>query len=323
MKRKVRALLQSSYWGRVCLAFFEDLKMRRAYSMGNIETFSGTAHLGKSVDESLAYIELVFRDYKLYSGVERFHGRIAEVGPGDNCGVALLFLLDGCSHVDLVDRFYSKRDVNNQQTIYKSLLSKYPRLSEIIGRADNQDESAFKGLARRYGADAAAETYFGRHVGFDFIVSRAVFEHLYDPLKALRCMETALNPGGYLLHKVDLRDHGMFSTAYHELKFLEVPDWIYPWITQGSGRPNRILYHQYADCFKALKLDGQVLVTQLAQVGEIDPHLPYEAIPKALRDKSLSFVRSVRKKFARSFRDVSDEDLSVAGIFVVGKKVVR
>ena len=37
-----------------------------------------------------------------------FHGRAAEVGPGDLSGVGLKLLGEGCFHVDLVDRFRIK-----------------------------------------------------------------------------------------------------------------------------------------------------------------------------------------------------------------------
>jgi len=77
----------------------------------------------------LAYIEEVFNDSKRYSGVRRFSGRVAEVGPGDNCGVGLLFLTGGYESVDLVDRFYSKR--NSQ-------------LSAKLGDFDVNNETSFK-----------------------------------------------------------------------------------------------------------------------------------------------------------------------------------
>jgi len=286
---------------------------------GDISTTSGTIHGALSVKESVNYIENVFADYKKYSGV-KFHGRVAEIGPGDNCGVAMLFLQEGCESVDLVDRFYSIRDTRSQATIYNALGLKYFELGEFLENADLNDEATFKSIVRHYGEKAAAENFFAAHVGYDFIVSRAVFEHLYEPRVALERMVSALNCEGYLLHKIDLRDHEMFSVTHHELKFLEVPDWLYPWMTVWTGRPNRVLLHEYRDAMQSLKLEGQLLVTRLAGVGDINPHVPYEAIPFMLRDKSTAYVRAVRKRFAPSFRHVSDEDLSVAGVFLVARK---
>jgi SAM-dependent methyltransferase len=321
MKSELRNRIKSNYWATISYYILSDLLARLTFLSGSIGTTSGTTHSALSVADSVHYIEEVFEDYKRYSGVPKFHRRVAEVGPGDNCGIALLFLQDGCERVDLVDRFFSERNMRSQVAIYRELLSKYPGLGQYLGKADLTDEKTFKSLARHYGVNAAAENFFATHVGYDFIVSRAVFEHLYDPRAALKCMAAALSPGGYLLHKVDLRDHGMFSVAHHELKFLEVPGWLYPWMAMGTGRPNRVLAHEYRDTMQHLTLDGRLPVTRLAGIGDINPHVPYEAIPANLRAESTAYVRSVRKRSATTFRTVSNEDLSVAGVFLVARKM--
>jgi SAM-dependent methyltransferase len=290
------------------------------YRSGGIDTDSGTAHQALSAEQSVDYVEEVFEDYRKYAGVTRFAGRVAEVGPGDNCGVGLLFLQDGCVGVDLVDRFYSRRNASSQALVYRRMRERHPGLAPFLDGIDPQQEDAFRGLKRWYGADAAAEEFFLARTGYDFIVSRAVFEHLYAPLVAIERMVGALNPGGMLLHKIDLRDHGMFSTKFHELKFLESPDWMYRRMTTASGRPNRVLVHEYRKCLAACRVTFELLVTRLAGVGDVVPHLPYRDIPAVLREKSSAYVRRVRHKFAASFRGVTDEDLSVAGVFIVAKK---
>jgi SAM-dependent methyltransferase len=316
----VRTLIKNSFWGICALIVRDNLQAWWRFRFGDIETDSGMTHAGKSLDSSLRYIEEVYADYKRYSGVSRFYGRIAEVGPGDNCGVALMFLADGCESVELVDRFYSKRSSGQNADIYRALISRHPQLAARLGAADASDEASFKGLFRRYGESASAENFFVQSTGYDSIVSRAVLEHVYDPKNAIRRMATALNPGGMLLHKVDFRDHDMFSKCFHELKFLEVPDWLYPRMTRNNGLPNRVLVHEYRLVLRDVLPDHKILVTRLAAVGDIDPHLPYECISDSLKKKSLAFVRSVRQRFARSMLSVSDEDLSVAGIFVIARK---
>jgi SAM-dependent methyltransferase len=315
----IRTLVKKRYW-LTCAYYLVDnaLARWRGYT-GDIETDSGTAHSGLSIESSLAYIDEVFSDYKRYSGVGRFHGRVAEVGPGDNCGVGLLFLADGCESVDLVDRFYSKRDAAQHAAIYRALISREggPWALDIV---DVKDEATFPGLRRHYGESAAAETFFTRRDHYDFIVSRAVLEHVYDPQRAVVNMVAALKPGGMLLHKVDFRDHSMFSEHMHELKFFEVPDILYPRMTRDSGRPNRILIDSYRKVLADVIPDHQILVTRLAGVGDIIPHVPYERIDAARRGQAIAFVRSVRAKFCQSLRALSDEDLSVAGVFLVARK---
>lgn len=315
LKRTAKKSAVVSSVGYIATNYLTGLRFR----LGRIETTSGMAHAGRSTAESVAYIERVFADYKRYSGVARFSGRVAEIGPGDNGGVGLLFLADSCDSVDLVDRFYSLRNANRNEEIYRNLIAKHPRLAELHVAA-GYDDTAFKGLARRYGESASAEEYFTENRGYRFIVSRAVMEHVYDPVLAMRRMAAALEPGGMLLHKVDLRDHALFSAHAHELKFLEFPDWFYRRMTHNSGRPNRVLIHAYRSVLRETLPDHEILVTRLVGFGDIEPHQRYEDIDPKSRETSLNYVRSVRHRFAASFDDVSSEDLSVAGIFIVARK---
>lgn len=315
-----RKLLKKSYFIFCIVYLLRNLMCMLRMKFGNIETSSGTIHFDKDIDSSLVYIKEVFEDYKRYSRIERFYGRVVELGPGDNCGVGLLFLKDGCESVDLVDRFYSRRDIVKQSKIYRELIFEYGSLYKRFGHLDVLNEDSFEGITRHYGKMAAAEIFFNKHKDYDFIVSRAVLEHIYDPYLAIKGMAAALKPGGMLIHKVDLRDHGLFSDNFHEMKFLEVPDYLYHWMTRYSGYPNRFLVNRYRSILSATSLDYQILVTRLAGVGEIIPHLPYEQIEEPIRKKSLEFIQGIRHRFAHSMTDVSDEDLSITGCFIIAKK---
>jgi hypothetical protein len=316
----IREFVKKQFWLTCAYYVVDNATARLRGLTGNIETDSGAAHLGLSIDSSLAYIEEVFGDYKRYAGIDRFSGAVAEVGPGDNCGVGLMCLADGCAPVDLVDRFYSRRDAAQHAVIYRALIARYPDRFEKLGDCDVNDETTFRGLKRHYGERAAAETFFAEPDRYSFIVSRAVLEHVYDPPLAISHMAMALTRGGMLLHKVDFRDHGMFSDRMHELKFFEVPDFLYPRMTRDKGRPNRVLVDTYRKVLEDVIPDFEIFVTRLAGVGDIDPHLPYDRIDASLRKTSVDYVRSVRDKFAKSLRAISDEDLSVAGIFLVARK---
>jgi SAM-dependent methyltransferase len=316
----IREFVKKRFWLTCAYYVVDNAKTRLRGLTGHMETDSGTAHLGRSIESSLAYIEEVFGDYKRYAGVERFNGSVAEVGPGDNCGVGLMCLADGCTSVDLVDRFYSKRDAAQHAAIYRALFERYPDRFARLADCDVNDETTFPGLKRHYGERAAAETFFAAPERYNFIVSRAVLEHVYDPRLAISCMAMALKSGGLLMHKVDFRDHGMFSDRMHELKFFEVPDFLYPRMTRDKGRPNRVLIDTYRKALAEFVPDHDILVTRLAGVGDIDPHLPYDRIDPGLRKKAVDYVRSVRSRFSKSLRALSDEDLSVAGIFLVARK---
>lgn len=317
----IKRLIENSYPVRCCYYCLSDWWAGKAYRAGRLTTESGSTHAALASEQSVTYINGVFGDYKKYSDIEKFSGRVAEIGPGDNCGVGLLFASDGCTAVDLVDRFYSKREPIAHAKIYEALIKESTEVQTLLKGVALDDEDNFPKVRRWYGPQAAAEVFFQTHTGYDFIVSRAVFEHLYDPISALSAMAKALNPGGLMLHKVDLRDHGMFSKSFHELKFLEVPDILYRRMTTASGKPNRLLANKYRDCLNSIGLDYTLLVTRLAGVGEINPHVAYEEISLDKRKESISYVRSVRSKFAKSLRMASDEDLSIAGLFIVAKKI--
>lgn len=324
IRGKAERLIRRSFIAASAYYAATDLLAELLEKTGYIKTRSGTIHSDRGLESSIDYIEDVFGDYKKYSGVETFHGRVAELGPGDSSGVALLFLNDGCASVDLVDRFYSTRDEKQHAEIYRELVSKYPCVAANCMDGDSiLPEAHFSGVQRHYGRSAAAEEFFRSRGPYDFIVSRAVMEHLYDPVSALKDMATALAPGGMMLHKVDLRDHGMYSGCFHELRFLEVPSGLFRRMTRASGRPNRVLVNRYRETLEECGLQVSVFVTRLASAGDIIPHRLYNDIAGDDRERSIAYVRSVRDRFAREFQALSDEDLSVTGFFLIAKKGMR
>jgi SAM-dependent methyltransferase len=317
LRKVIRTFLKKKYPLACGYYVLDDLCARLRYSVGNISTTSGTNLQRGGVAAALARIELIFADYKRFAGVERFHGKIAEIGPGDNCGVALLMLNDGAESVHLVDRFHSKRSGSQQRALYSSLFDRHEGLRERFG-AVAVDEASCPGLCRSYGL--SAENFFSSHAAYDFIVSCAVLEHCYDPLGLLRKMAAALNPRGQLLHSVDLRDHGMFSEHFHELKFLEVPGGLYRQMSQAAGRPNRVLIDVYRSTLQQLGLESTLWITRIAGVSERLCCRSFEEISLPLRRQALECVSGVRSKFDPLFDDVSDEDLCVTGFFLVAGK---
>src|SRR5687767_14266087 len=121
MHQRIRASLKRNV-PIACAAYIaSDVITKVRFALGFVGTRSGAVHLDMPVDASIAYIERVFASYKSWAGVDRFSGRVAEVGPGDSCGIGLLFRHDGCEHVDLVDRFSSMRNPAQQAAIYREL----------------------------------------------------------------------------------------------------------------------------------------------------------------------------------------------------------
>lgn len=225
--------------------------------------------------------------------------------------------------MDLVDRFYSRRDSERQAGVYRELAERHPRLAARLDGANLEDERTFRGIVRLYGDQASAEQHFAdREDEYDLIVSRAVLEHVEDPELSIERMARALRPGGVMLHKIDLRDHGLFSHRHHELTFLGVPRWLWRRMSHGTGRPNRALVHRYRAALECTTLRYEILVTRLAGVGDVTPHLPFQSIATHLRERSIGYVQGGRGWFASEFRSVADADLAVARVFIVATKLV-
>jgi SAM-dependent methyltransferase len=257
--------------------------------------------------ETSKYVERIFNEYKFYAGVDHFHGRAAEVGPGDLSGVGLRLLADGCDHVDLADRFKSKADPAVQEAVNKEIVSKYPRTNVAK-------------LSRHYGESAAAETFFRTNKGYDFIFSCAVLEHVYDPIGALQAMHNSLNPGGIMIHMVDCRDHGQFSDKLHDLSFLRLPKLLYRPLG-ASGGPNRIRCSAYVNAAKAMGMNHKLYVTALAGIPELLPlGTTWEDISPELLTRSQQHVAEIRYKLAKPFRSMSDDDLMIAGFALVTRE---
>jgi SAM-dependent methyltransferase len=244
---------------------------------------------GQNRAEILQSAESVFAAYKLWSGIPLFHGSVAEVGPGNTIDTAAMFLNDGCTHVDQIDRFiYSGNEVQHPAI---------RRLSE------------------------SAEKFFLRNPrGYDFIVSNAVMEHLYDPLLAIRAMAQALNPGGMMIHGIDCSDHGQFSDQMHDLSFLRIPAHLYTPLRLGSGL-NRVRLGSYIAALKAQGFKTRVLVRFLSGVPEeMLPAAPFDQLPAPLIEKSRRNLEAIRLRLAEPFRSMADEDLMISNFVLIAYK---
>jgi len=291
--------------------------MRLRLRFHKMDSDSGATHAALSLKDSVHYVENVFKDYQRVSGLTRFEGKMAELGPGDNAGVALMFLGNGVTQADLADRFYSHRQDDQHKKIYEALASKHPAVTPFL-KEGVPDPLKIK---RYYGEEAAGETFFHQNKGYDYIISRSVLEHVDDVHGVLQSMYAALNPQGLLIHKVDLRDHGMFTPFAYPLKFLEVPRWLYRLMTEGAGYPNRFLFHGYKKILTAINPKTRFYISGLHGVPELEQEYLLESLPDDLKQKSVRYINVHRHRFASEFKNVPAEDLMVSSFFFVCGKV--
>ena len=310
-----RALIKRSVALTCAYYLFDDWRARRRLAAGELATASGARHEDLDIDASHAYVARVYGDYLAYGGLDRFSGTVAEIGPGDGFAVALRILGGGADHVHAIDRWVSRRDADAQRRIYGALAERHD-LAWLFDGAPA--EETIRDLT--YHAGQPAETFF-RESGlrFDAILSRAVMEHLYDPLAALDDMAESLAPGGVMIHRIDLRDHGMFA-GHHPLTLLTLSDGLHRRMTRGAGRPNRVLAPAYRAWLEGSGLSGGIAMSRLAGVGGEQDPAPWEALDVGIKAQALDCVRTIRPRLGKRFKAMRDEDLAVAGLVLVARK---
>lgn len=268
---------------------------------------------GEQIEADIAYADSVVRNYCKHGAAT---GRVAEIGPGGSALTGLMLIDRGAERVELLDRFAYAHSQSALDRAYALTIERSERLKQLFPRPGDLAPH----IAFATGEAAAAERYFHDHSGYDSICSCAVFEHLMDPIAALKGAATALNPGGIMVHYVDFRDHGMYTAGgAHELTFLKVPGWLYPAMSRARGRPNRVLIDQYRDACDALDLDYHILATSLVGVGSID-ETPIDRIPDDLRARANARVLEIRDQLANPFRDMQVDDLAIDGIALIARK---
>ena len=133
LKQFVKSATGINVWTRYLFLAFWRLLCAAAAQV------SGKVYSGQCSIEQQSYAERAFLDYKRWAGINRFYGHAAEVGPGNVSALGLMLLADGCTQVDMVDRY-----------------------SYGI-------ENGTPPALRRY--QMPAEEFFLSHCGYDFILS--------------------------------------------------------------------------------------------------------------------------------------------------------
>ena len=308
---------------------YDNWRAKRRFNSGNFSDSCGSTLENKSLSESLNYINNVFEDYLIYSSntMDNFRGkRILEIGPGDNLGVALKFLVAGAAQVVCLDKFYSKRKFEQEYELYQALRAQLDENSkklfdEAINLKNGIEINSNK-LKYIYGISINEARNLFNKESFDFIISRAVLEHIYDIDTAFSVMNDFLVSGGYMMHKIDLQDHKIFSSGeMHPLTFLTIPDFLYRLISKYTSHPNRKLIKYYRQKMIELGYDTKIFITSVVgEEGEILPHKEAISFNVDFFQHTLNLIDKIRQKLSSRFRNISNKSLMISGIFLIAKK---
>ncbi len=247
-----------------------------------------------TVDESAKYAIAVADDYEAIARVARTvppytslyrDRRVLELGPGDVLSVGLVALLRGAASYHAVDAYdIASREAKRNDDIYR-------RIAELEGVAPDAGPKAIaSGRVERDLKELAR-----RGERFDLVVSRAVLEHVSDLEALFEGLANVVRPDALLLHKVDLRSHGMERDS--ELDFLLFPPSLYARMSSHLDLPNRVRAGAYLELAER---HGMVTL--------------HAAATHLARETSLERVRG---EMPAPFAALSDADLRILGLWLV------
>ena len=229
------------------------------------------------------YFRAVMDDYRVVaeaSGVgDVVSGkRVLELGPGDTRAVALLAKKAGARSWDGFDAFdIQSRDARYLDAIYRPL-------------AGDDARRLLDGCMMHTSPDALR-----KRSPFDLVVSRAVLEHVRDLDGLFRVLADIVAEDAVLVHKVDLRSHGV--EHHHPLDFLRFGDAAWRAMSSHVDLPNRERVSRYLDLAER---------AGLRTIWAKTTHL-IERDEAALAAPGL----------AARFRGVSPDELRVLGLWLV------
>lgn len=322
-------------WQRIAYIVASSTRNRARYSLGKISSFSGSTSHRFSVGQSVTYLRQVFADFCQYGKLEAetIAGKtVLELGPGDNIGVLLQFLAHGASRAWACDKFYSEHDKEHEKKIYLELREDFSgeqrrRFDEAVDLSGPLQFNEEK-LSYAYGVGAQDADTLVPPGSIDILVSRGVLQEVYEIDRAFAGIDRLVADGGMMVHKVDLRDYGMFSSVgFHPREFLTVSDSVYHQMAYDTDKPNRRMLDYYRAKMKELGYDFEAYCTSIIDLDgyraiqtEIIPHKLTLEPGVDYGPEHEEAIRQVRPRLAPRFRSLTDEELLAAGVFLVARK---
>jgi SAM-dependent methyltransferase len=319
-----KPIAKKSKWFIIATNMYQDV-LRRTHLKA--DQIGGEPQAGFDPTQ-LQLIDNTFNRYLKYSGLTRETLKdktVLEIGPGEYVGVALKFLAAGAREVVCLDKFVhfqnSPAHLRLYQELRKTLTAEDRERFDRVINLENGIKLDTNRLKWIYGKGVEETDSLFPPAYFDVIVSAAVLEEIYNTDLAFQKMDRLLNHGGYTIHKIDVRDYGMFSKhGFHPLEFLTVPDSVYRYMSEATGQPNRQLANYYRDKMKELGYESKIYVAIVAGQKEMPE---YKTVVQEGVDYSTDRLKSyqaMRPHLLDRYQSVSDEDLITEALLLVGKK---
>lgn len=253
---------------------------------------------------------------------------VAELGPGDSLGIGLSAMLCGTTRYFALDARPFARASDNLRTLDElvALFAKrasipdadeFPEISPTIA-STSFPEAIFDGdqlnqamrLTRLAAIRAALcgqqsdevqisyaapwnDASVVRPGSIDLAVSQAVLEHVEDVRGTYAALAEWLRPGGVMSHAIDFKSHSLTR------------DWYGHWTVSDA-------------MWRVVRGRRAYLINRIAASEHV--HEIERAGFEVLALERRLGPAAPRRKLATRFRELTDEDLSTTGIFVIAKK---
>lgn len=248
------------------------------------------------------YAIAVFRSHYERAGSPAPGFTYLELGPGDSLATAAVAWAHGAEGGWLVDAgAYASRDI----AAYRPLFSRLAELRNELKLA--RDAAVLQSCATidaflaatncRYREDGLMGLRAVPTATIDVVLSQAVLEHVPRQEFAATIGEfhRLLKPHGRMSHQVDFKDH--LGGSLHHLRFSEGL-WEKPWFARRSGfYTNRLVLSEVTAIFNAAGF-----------AVEIAGRTQWQNLPLA------------RRRLARQFHGLSDDDLRTSGALLTARK---
>jgi len=319
-----KPIAKKSKWFIVATNIYQDGLRRLNLRADQI----GGEPSGSFDPRQLKLIGDTFDHYMKYSGLTRetLKGqRVLEIGPGDNVGVALRFIAAGAGSVVCIDKFVHYQESPAHLQLYKAVRDGLtPEDRERFDKVINLDNGIKLDTSRVtwiYGKGFEDTNSLFPAGYFNVIVSAAVLEEIYDIDMAFQRMDWLLSPGGYTIHKIDMRDYEMFHKhGFHRLEFLTIPDSVYRYMTQASGQPNRRLVDYYRGKLAEQGYETKIYIAIAAGHEELPEYKLKLVKGVDYSEESLQSYVAMRPRLLPRYQALSDDDLITEAILLAGKK---
>ncbi len=246
--------------------------------------------------DAVDYPLSIFLSHVKRSGFEgKLSGKtILELGPGDSVATALIAKAYGARTVLVDTGYYASKEMD----IYRRFAATLVKLGLAAPSLDGMSsiEELLDVCEARYLTGGLASLREIDDSSIDMVFSQAVLEHIrkHEFLETQIQLHRILAPAGICSHSVDLRDH--LGGALNHLRFSERL-WESDFFARSGFYTNRLQMQKIIALFKEAGFD-----VELVEVRR------WQTLP------------TPRKKMAKMFVDLSEEELNVSGFDVLLRK---